>query len=309
MFGRPANSGCVRSMPVSSTVIGLPGPGGTAESAPTSGHQYSVDWSGSTSRRTGRSRSTTATPPRATSAGSRRPGTRQMRSRRDRSDPPAGRAAPRSSWTIAVSRPRSREQARRRGRQRGGARGERARGRDERDQAEEADRSGQATHATAAALSSRAMQLAYIGLGANLGDREATMRARARGTRRRVRCRASSQSRRSARPTRSATSTSRASSTAPLRSRPTSSPRGCPRRAARGRAGARPHRGRGRGYGPRTIDLDLLLYGDAALDEPGPDRPASAAPRAARSCSSRSRSSTPASSSPAVARWRACAEI
>ena len=34
-------------------------------------------------------------------------------------------------------------------------------------------------------------------------------------------------------------------------------------------------------WGPRTIDLDLLLYGDETIDEPGLTVPASAAPRAA----------------------------
>ena len=33
-------------------------------------------------------------------------------------------------------------------------------------------------------------------------------------------------------------------------------------------------------WGPRTIDLDLLLYGDATIDEPGSDRSAPAPARA-----------------------------
>ena len=33
-------------------------------------------------------------------------------------------------------------------------------------------------------------------------------------------------------------------------------------------------------FGPRTIDLDLLLYGDEVVDEPGLDRSASSAARA-----------------------------
>jgi 2-amino-4-hydroxy-6-hydroxymethyldihydropteridine diphosphokinase len=32
-------------------------------------------------------------------------------------------------------------------------------------------------------------------------------------------------------------------------------------------------RGKGPRYGPRTIDLDLLLYGDETIDEPGLEVP------------------------------------
>ena len=45
--------------------------------------------------------------------------------------------------------------------------------------------------------------------------------------------------------------------------------RGAARPAARRRAPVRPRPGRRPGPGPRTLDLDLLLYGDAEIDEPG----------------------------------------
>ena len=38
---------------------------------------------------------------------------------------------------------------------------------------------------------------------------------------------------------------------------------------ARGRARPRPRAWSGPRYGPRTIDLDLLLYGEETIDEPG----------------------------------------
>ena len=91
-----------------------------------------------------------------------------------------------------------------------------------------------------------------------------------------------------------ASSSSRASSTAPSPSRP-SSPRascssGCWRwSCALGRTRDGPR------FGPRTIDLDLLVYGDVERRRARADRPASTAGRAAASCSSRSPSSTPSS--------------
>ena len=51
-------------------------------------------------------------------------------------------------------------------------------------------------------------------------------------------------------------------------------------------------------FGPRTIDLDLLLYGDEVVDEPGLDRSASSAARARVRRSSRSPSSTRSSTCP-----------
>ena len=69
------------------------------------------------------------------------------------------------------------------------------------------------------------------------------------------------------------------SSTRPSRSTPSSSPRHCStccstveRELGRTRDGPR--------FGPRTIDLDLLLYGDERRRRAGADRAASAAPRA-----------------------------
>ena len=62
-------------------------------------------------------------------------------------------------------------------------------------------------------------------------------------------------------------------------------------------------RGEGPRFGPRPIDLDLLLYGDVVLAEPGLVVPH---PRLHERlfALSRSRSSSRRSSSPAAARWR-----
>src|SRR5437762_437625 len=51
VFGRPANSGCVGSVPLSTIVIGTPGPGGVARSAPTSASHHSCASSGSVAPR------------------------------------------------------------------------------------------------------------------------------------------------------------------------------------------------------------------------------------------------------------------
>src|SRR6266480_550318 len=52
VFGRPANSGWVGSVPVSTIVSGTPGPGGVARSAPTSASHHSCAWRGSVAPRT-----------------------------------------------------------------------------------------------------------------------------------------------------------------------------------------------------------------------------------------------------------------
>jgi 2-amino-4-hydroxy-6-hydroxymethyldihydropteridine diphosphokinase len=62
-------------------------------------------------------------------------------------------------------------------------------------------------------------------------------------------------------------------------------------------------RGAGPRYGPRTIDLDLLLYGDEVIDEPGLTIPTRTCTSAA-SFSSPSSSSMQSSSSPAAATCR-----
>ncbi len=236
------------------------------------------------------------------------PGRARCRSRRDRSDPPRAVERPALELDDRSVAPANRERARRRSRRRGGARGERARGRDERDQAEEADRSGQATHATAAAH-----KFASDAAGVHRPRCEPRRprgddARRARRTRRRVR---------SSRVV--AVSTFRETDPVGYLDQPRflnaaaavetelDAPR-APRRAARGRAASSAATREGPRHGPRTIDLDLLLYGDAALDEPGPRPSRTRGCTSGRSRSSRSPSSTPASSSPAVARWRACAE-
>ena len=56
-------------------------------------------------------------------------------------------------------------------------------------------------------------------------------------------------------------------------------------------------------WGPRTVDLDLLVYGDDVVDEPGLRVPHPASTNAG-SLSTRSRSSIRRSSSPARARFR-----
>src|SRR2546421_9407127 len=51
VFGRPANSGWVASVPLSTIVIGTPGPGGVARSAPTSASHHSCGSNGSVAPR------------------------------------------------------------------------------------------------------------------------------------------------------------------------------------------------------------------------------------------------------------------
>jgi 2-amino-4-hydroxy-6-hydroxymethyldihydropteridine diphosphokinase len=103
--------------------------------------------------------------------------------------------------------------------------------------------------------------LAYVGLGANLGDREATIRCAAEllGARR-VSTLIETE------PWGYADQPRFLNGVAELETDET--PRallgrllGVERALGRTREGPR--------YGPRTIDLDLLLYGDAVMDEPG----------------------------------------
>ncbi|MGE5272617.1 MAG: 2-amino-4-hydroxy-6-hydroxymethyldihydropteridine diphosphokinase [Verrucomicrobiota bacterium] len=111
------------------------------------------------------------------------------------------------------------------------------------------------------------MPLAYVGLGANLGDREAMLRSAVEQLR--------------SEPALRVTAVSAFRDTAPVGLR--DQPRflnaaaavetdigargllerllGIERRLGRTREGPR--------FGPRTIDLDLLLYGDEEIDEPG----------------------------------------
>ena len=85
--------------------------------------------------------------------------------------------------------------------------------------------------------------------------------------------RASSRSRRCARPTRSGYEDQPRFLNGAAELETTRSPPRAARAAARDRARARTRRGDGPRYGPRTIDLDLLLYGDAQIDEPGLEIP------------------------------------
>jgi 2-amino-4-hydroxy-6-hydroxymethyldihydropteridine diphosphokinase len=111
------------------------------------------------------------------------------------------------------------------------------------------------------------MTIAYVGLGANLGDREAMLRSALEQLR--------------TEPGMRVTAVSRFRDTAPVGL--VAQPRflnaaaavetelgarqllgrllGIERRLGRTREGPR--------FGPRTIDLDLLLYGDERIDEPG----------------------------------------
>ena len=117
-----------------------------------------------------------------------------------------------------------------------------------------------------------------IALGSNLGDREALSARRARS-----RCAHSSSlcaSRRCTTPRRSASAASRiflnaaAVGETSLSARARCSTRCSPSSSDSGRE--RPFPG-----APRTLDLDLILYGDDVIDEAGPHRAASAIPRAA----------------------------
>src|SRR3954451_24477164 len=98
VFGREANSGCVMSMPESTTVTGFPGPGGSTRSAPIAARHHSLGTSGSvgcspplvlTSSRSG---CATTTAPAARSRASVRASTRQMCSSGTSSRAPARRA-------------------------------------------------------------------------------------------------------------------------------------------------------------------------------------------------------------------------
>ena len=120
----------------------------------------------------------------------------------------------------------------------------------------------------AAVCRDSALTTAYVGLGANLGDREATLRrARSSCSAQRVEVTAVSRFR----DTEPVGLHGPASlpERAPPASRRTLAPRelldvllAVERELGRVREGA-PR------FGPRTIDLDLLLYGDETIDEPG----------------------------------------
>ena len=110
------------------------------------------------------------------------------------------------------------------------------------------------------AVASRTVARVYIGLGSNLGDREATLRG-ALELLRPIRRSRSSPSRRfrETDPVGYLDQPRFLNAAAALETE--LEPRAAARAAARGRARARPHRD-GPRFGPRTIDLDLLLYGD-----------------------------------------------
>ena len=120
--------------------------------------------------------------------------------------------------------------------------------------------------------------VAYVGLGANLGPREETLlrgRRPARGGRRRRGARAlpapRDRSRRRHRP-----------AAVPERrrgARDELSARALLESLLVDRAAAGAGAGRQR-WGPRSVDLDLLVYGDEVVDEPGAARAASASPGA-----------------------------
>ena len=112
-----------------------------------------------------------------------------------------------------------------------------------------------------------AKQTAYIGMGSNVGEREAHLRAAVEALRNTIGLRV--------------LAVSRFYETAPLGGPPG---QGDYLNAVCAVAGARTARellerllaieaGRGRArrerWGPRTLDLDLLLFGDAVIDEPG----------------------------------------
>ena len=120
---------------------------------------------------------------------------------------------------------------------------------------------------------------AYVGLGANLGDREATIRAGGRASRLVAGRRSSSESPRSARRSPGAPSRSPVPERRASRFETDLGPRALlellldvERRLGRRRAGER--------WGPRTIDLDLLLYDELSVDEPGSHAPSPSPPRA-----------------------------
>ncbi len=105
------------------------------------------------------------------------------------------------------------------------------------------------------------MTLAYVGLGANLGDREATIRRAAAliGATRLSRLRETEPWGYEDQP-RFLNAVAELETT--LEARPLLERLlDVERRLGRERTGPR--------YGPRTIDLDLLLYGEAEIDEPG----------------------------------------
>ena len=105
------------------------------------------------------------------------------------------------------------------------------------------------------------MTLAYVGLGANLGDREAAIRAAAArlGPHRLSRIRETE-------PWGLAEQPPFLNAAAELETE--LSPRALLDRLLAVESELGRTRG-GERYGPRTIDLDLLLYGDAEIDEPG----------------------------------------
>src|SRR6266849_6450973 len=198
VFGRPASSGCVGSAPLSTIVIGTPGPGGATWSAPMRDNHHSCPWSGSP-----------ATRPVAADAG---PHTQ-------------------SAATSAMSRRRR-------------------------------------TGAWRVAVRSVTVPRAYVALGSNLGDRERTLREAlgALGAEDGVEIVAVSSLIETA-PVGVIDQPHFLNGVAALETE----------RSARGLLDllldVEGRFGRSRegvpAQGPRTLDLDLLLYGDAEIDEPG----------------------------------------
>jgi hypothetical protein len=110
VFGRPANSGCETSRPVSITVTSFPAGGGVTRSAPTAPRHHSKPASGSTRARCGvssRSGSIACGRNRNPIRVATDVGTRQIPSRRETSVPP-GTTAPCPTWISAWSLDRRR---------------------------------------------------------------------------------------------------------------------------------------------------------------------------------------------------------
>src|SRR6266566_2999063 len=259
VFGRVANSGWVRSTPESTTVTGLPAPGESTRSDPIAARHHSSGTSGSVAcccavAKVGKSCSVllTRTTPARRSLAISYDGTRQIRSAWTSSVPPAARANWTPLWACAqLSSTRS---------ARAGAAATKNRARAIRSLGAKCTQSSRDYHGPG-------MVRAFVGLGSNLGERRETLRAaigRLRGL-----------------PEVEVKGVSSFRDTEPLDY--LDQPRflngaveletelsarallgallELERAFGRDRTAAPPH-------GPRTLDLDLLLYGDATIDEP-----------------------------------------
>src|SRR6266542_4133120 len=250
------------SIPESTTVTGFPGPGGFDESAPTAARHHCIGTSGSPdstwavirSRPSGRLNPIT---PARRRVGSAAVGTRQIRSSRASSIPPALRAraaplaaCPRSNCTSsACARPTT-----------------------------ERNSVTRIRSLTAKALQStpptrvRGVARAFVGLGSNLGDRESTLRAAVGRLRGLVGTEVRGVSRfRDTEPVGYLDQPRFLNGAVELET--ALSPQALlaallelERAFGRDRAASPPQ-------GPRTLDLDLLLYGEDTIAEPGLEVP------------------------------------